>query len=155
MHLPGPPAREIFEEYLSAKRGIPEFPQQAWQMRQLLNAVRWAHGELLKEAWVDEVEWEALGLEYADLNEDAHEAVGDAVGLEELVMRYRGKGLSEGRARSVARLVEVLRSRHYAFRTEITYREWVVRLLLKTGPLNDELPSEAEARLFLSDLAVK
>ncbi|MCB1094567.1 MAG: integron integrase [Verrucomicrobiae bacterium] len=70
-------------------------------------------------------------------------------------MRYRGKGLSEGRARSVARLVEVLRSRHYAFRTEITYREWVVRLLLKTGPLNDELPSEAEARLFLSDLAVK
>ena len=58
-------------------------------------------------------------------------------------------------AQSVARLVEVLRSKHYAFRTEVTYREWVERLLLKTGPLEDRLPSEAEARVFLSDLAVK
>ena len=30
-------------------------------------------GKLLKEPWVDDVEWQVLGLEYADLDEDAHE----------------------------------------------------------------------------------
>ncbi|MEZ5324636.1 MAG: hypothetical protein R3F19_06205 [Verrucomicrobiales bacterium] len=38
-----------------------------------IGAWRTAEGSL-----VDEVEWEVLGLGYAGLNEDAHEAVGDA-----------------------------------------------------------------------------
>ena len=52
------------------------------------------------------------------------------------------------------KLVEVLRGRNYAFRTEKTYLKWVERFLHMKAS-SSESPTEVEGREFLERLAVR
>jgi integron integrase len=75
--------------------------------------------------------------------------------LDEVEESARRKGLGAVRAAAVRDLVRVMRERHYAFRTERTYRDWVERLLMASGAEDEGLPGAEEARVFLSRLAVE
>ncbi|HUF61002.1 MAG TPA: hypothetical protein VMN36_02910 [Verrucomicrobiales bacterium] len=108
-------------------------------MRQVLQAVRIAHGEVLGEGWVEDVDWAGLVAEFEELREDRHEVVGGEVGLDEVEAAARRRRLGEGRAGAVRQLVRVMRERHYAFRTEQTYREGVERLMLASGAEDEGL----------------
>ncbi len=149
----GRPNAEVLEDYVRVFGGDPRV--EGWRARQMLQAVRIAHGEVLGEDWVRNVDWAGLEAEFEELREDRHEVVGGDVGLDEVEAAARRRGLSEGRAEAVRQLVRVMRERHYAFRTEQTYRDWVERLLLASGAGDEGLPGGEEARRFLSRLAVE
>ena len=50
---------------------------------------------------------------------------------------------------------EVMRFKHYAIRTETTYREWIKRFILFHGKRHPREMGAAEVERFLSDLAVR
>jgi hypothetical protein len=49
---------------------------------------------------------------------------------------------------------EVMRFKHYSFRTETTYREWIRRFILFHGKRHPREMGAVEVERFLSDLAV-
>ena len=60
-----------------------------------------------------------------------------------------------GKAPWESRLIERLRLKHYAWRTEQTYREWAWRLAQFVGARGLEAATEEDIKGFLSDLAVR
>jgi hypothetical protein len=54
-----------------------------------------------------------------------------------------------------SRLIERLRLKHYAWRTEQTYREWAWRLSQFVGARGLEAATEEDIKGFLSDLALR
>jgi hypothetical protein len=96
--------RALCERYLRELGGNPRWKD--WQVLQVVQAIRWAHGDCLKEAWVNRVDWEALETEFQELNLRDHEVVGAGVGLEEIEARARTRGFGAARAAMVAEKVK-------------------------------------------------
>jgi len=148
-----------FKEWLSELGGIPDL--QDFQIRQAADAVKMAHGDVLAEPWAAVADWASwvdaviFGRESpVSVSFDGPELV------ESLVTAARAKGMSACRAELIGQLVSRMREKHYAYRTEQTYREWIERFLLWSGSGNtggdvDGRPDEALAEAFLGDLAVR
>lgn len=130
--------------------GKPSWPP--FQVKQALLAIRWAHGEVLKEDWVAAVDWEELKSRVAE--SEVSESEMTKVAAEELEGVFAKKGFGPYRTGLLVRMVGVLRGRSYAFRTEETYLQWVVRFLGKEAG-SEKTPTEMEGREFLEDLALK
>ena len=146
--------QDLARRYLDELGGNPDYED--WQVVQAAQAIRWAHGDCLREDWVRGVDWDGLRVGLRSELSERHEVVGAQVGLEEIATRARKRGMSEARAVMMARVVKVLRERQYAFRTEQTYGEWISRLLLANGTAGlESMPTTADAERFLSDLAVE
>lgn len=123
-----------------------------FQISQAVEAIRLAHGVLLEEDWAKRVDWMALrAVIPAELEDAPSELVPETV--ETLRVGWLKLGLSEGQVESLVAMVRVLREGGYALRTEEGYLQWVRRLMQFTG--NGAVPSENDARLFLSHLAVE
>lgn len=101
---------------------------EAFQVRQVLEAVRLAHEVLLKEAWTGEVDWEGMR---SRVEEDYGIPAGEVVveTLAELEAGWRKAGFSAEQVGSLADMVRVMREGNYAFRTELGYVQWVKRLM--------------------------
>ena len=123
-----------------------------FQVKQMLLAVEWAHGEILKEDWVQEVDWE--GLRAAQTVHESGEVEMTRLADVELNTYYTKWGFSKERVAWLVRLVGVLRGRNYAFRTEETYRMWIERFLAVEMKSPDR-PTEFEGREFLENLALR
>ena len=114
--------KALCERYLGELGGNPRWKD--WQVLQVVQTIRWAHGDCLKETWVNRVDWEVFESEFQELNLRDHEVIGAEVALKEIEARARARGFGAARAAMVAEVVKVVRERQYAFRTEQTYREW-------------------------------
>lgn len=147
------PTRVLMERHLERLGRNPRL--RGWQIVQAIQAIRWAHGDCLKEAWVDAVGWKDLEESYRAEVGESHEVVGAQIGLEEIEVRAAKRGMGPRRAKALARTVRLLRERQYAFRTEQTYANWVVRLLLASAPTAESMPTATDAESFLSALAVE
>ena len=143
----------VLEGFVEEYCGRPQYSD--WRLRQILHAIELAHGEVLGDAWVGEVDWNELreragGGDGADLGE------GSPGDLEEVRRRARQKGLGPEEVEALVGMTTRMRERHYSYRTELGYRSWVVRLFLwkrKVGG-GTGLPEERDGREFLSYLAV-
>lgn len=123
-----------------------------YQVKQALLAIEWAHGEILEEAWVREVDWE--GLRAAQVRHEAGEAEMTKLALEELEGEFLRRGFSKERVGYLVRMVGILRGRNYAYRTEVTYLRWLERFLGLQAE-SSEGPTELEGREFLENLALR
>ena len=132
---------------LDGKPNIPPF-----QVKQMMQAVEWAHGEILGEGWVKEVDWE--GLRAAQSKCESGEVEMTKLAAEELELYYSEWGFSSERIAWLLKLVGILRGRNYAFRTEKTYLMWAERFLGEKTASPDR-PTELEAREFLENLAIR
>ena len=141
-----------FESYLEGLRQDGETSE--WQFRQIIHAVELAHGQLLREAWAGEVDWDGLRESCGGGKEGLEE--GERGDLEKVEREVRAKGLGEAGVKAVCGLVCRLREKNRSYWTEVGYRRWLERFLLWSGeragrPVGPEME---EARAFLSDLAV-
>lgn len=100
---------------------------ESWRVRQAVQAVRWAHGEILGEAWVGEVDWESCLAERTFGDSDGIEMT--RLQVEEWVAAAMRAGYSKQLAEALGRLVRALRGRNHAYRTAETYTDWVRRFL--------------------------
>ena len=124
----------------------------AFRVAQMIQAVEWAHGEVLMSAWVREVDWE--GLRAAQSSHEAGETEMTKLVGEDLSGYYSDFGFSDERVAWLVELVAIMRGQNYAFRTEETYLMWVKRFLEVKMESPDQ-PTEVEAREFLEDLAIR
>ena len=123
-----------------------------YRVKQALKSIEWAHGEIMKEEWVEAVDWHQL---HAQVEEsDVGESEMTKLAGEELAEHFKNLGFGPERVEVLVRLVGVLRGRNYAYRTEQTYLQWVVRFL-KVDPQTAAMPTEQEGRDFLEKLALE
>jgi len=150
------------KEWLQELGGIPQL--QEFQIQQAADAARIAHQDVLKDSWAVSVDWGALlnGV-ILGRESEASRSFDGPENIESLVAAARAKGMSDEKADLIGMLVTRLRERHYAYRTEQTYREWIVRFFLWSGSRGTgevtgegkEMSMESEAEAFLGDLAVR
>ena len=117
---------EIFEYWLTELGGIPRVED--WQVRQAADAVRLAHAGMLQEAWAISAPWRSLVesvLRDRDRDGDGDGKIEVPIDVEDIVKSVKSKGLTDDGAELLGKLVVHLRQRHYAYRTEQTYRGWV------------------------------
>ena len=148
-----------------------------YQIRQSADAVRIAHGQVLEEGWATAVDWVQRVDAVIFTREGGYDpAIDGPENVQKIIEAARAKGLGEEDAALMGRLVTRMRERHYAYRTEQTYREWIQRFLLwgvsrgveKSGGLEVGVCASGgsggrsaagsrsyEAEAFLGDLAVR
>jgi len=143
---------EVFREWLEKLGRNPRWED--WQLRQALDAVRCAHAGLMEEEWALTMNWEAE-LEAVFKLRELMELENSPQDVEVVIEMAMKKGLGVVAAGLIGRLTESLRGRHYAFRTEQTYREWAERFMLSCSARETGEPTVAQARAFLEDLAVR
>jgi integrase len=157
-----PDYSEIFERWTRGLGGNPRMED--FQIRQATDAVLIAHGDALSEPWATADAWAQLLDEViADRESYAEQMIDGPEHIEDLVKAARLKGIRAECSVLIGRLVSRMRERHYAYRTEVSYREWIERFLLWTGA-NEKTadqqnlppePEESQAQAFLGDLAVR
>lgn len=126
--------------------------QEIFYMKQGLQAIEWAHREVLKETWSMRVDWEGLraGLRaYGDGEVEMTQLV-----KEELEGYCAGLGFGVRRSELLVRLVATLRGQNYAYRTEQSYFGWVVRFL-RLDEDGESDPTQEDARRFIEELALR
>lgn len=146
---------QVLEEWMGKLGGNPRWED--WQLRQALDAVRCAHSGLLQEDWAREMNWEAE-LEKVFKQRELMELSSSPQDVEAIIKTAMEKGLGVGCSGLLGRMAESMRGRHYAFRTEQSYLEWVERFMQWCGSGADtgmDTPTVEQAQGFLSDLAVK
>ncbi len=135
-----------------------------FQIRQAADAVMMAHGVVMGERWAITDDWAQLLDEVVfDRESEVERMIDGPEHVESLVAAARLKGMGVARSELVGQLVSRMRERHYAYRTEVSYREWIERFLLWSGPSKGtgdkqgqpSEPDEAGAQAFLGDLAVR
>ncbi|MCF6313048.1 MAG: integron integrase [Verrucomicrobiales bacterium] len=148
---------QVLCDFLGKLGGNPHIAD--WQIQQTADAVRFAHAGLLREDWALSAPWQTLVDEVIEAREpEIPEQFLEVIDVEKAA---REKGLSESGAILVGRLVTKMRSRHYAYRTEQAYREWLERFLLWCVDVgagdgsSDGEPTVQQTRNFLQDLAVR
>ncbi|NNJ41701.1 MAG: integron integrase, partial [Akkermansiaceae bacterium] len=141
----------VFREWLKKLGGNPRWED--WQLRQALDAVRSAHEGLLHEVWASELDWGAE-LEGVFKQRELMELENSPQDVSKVVELALGKGLLPEAAGLIGRLTESLRGRHYAYRTEQTYRGWAERFLLSCDESCRARPTVRDAWSFLEGLAV-
>lgn len=124
-----------------------------WQIEQIADAIRFVHAGMLQETWAIELNWRDL-IHQVIRDRDPDGLMDTPVDVEQVVENAQNKGLSERRAILVGNMSCRLRERHYAYRTEQSYREWVERYLLWCETGRGE-PNEETAKAFLGDLAIR
>ena len=132
---------------LGRNRGL-----EAYQVRQAIRAVRWAHGEILKEDWVRQVDWAGLEAEMELLSGTMVEVSKQS--QEDYETKLRKMGLNEEGVTALCKVFVALRGRNYAFRTEENYLSWGERFFSqwKDGA---EVVTEERGQLFLEGLALE
>lgn len=133
-------------------RSLAERPHvESYQIQQAMRAVRWAHGEILKESWINLVDWKELKDELS-LMETSQEV--DRVSREEYERRLRNKGFNTSSLAVLMKVFVALRGRNYALRTERTYLSWAERFV-RSVEANKSRFSTEQAQLFLENLALE
>ncbi len=144
------PGREELLGWMRELDGKPTWS--SFQIQQALQAVEWSHGEILGEEWVSEVDWEGLRAAMKEI--EGAEVEMTKLAADELAAGWTESGFCKERVEMLGRLVGVLRGRNYAYRTEQTYLQWIVRFLGREMGQSPP-PSQLEGREFLEDLAVR
>jgi integron integrase len=141
--------------YLSDKSVRTDF--EGWKIGQIIEAVRMAHGEVLEEGWARELNWADLLERFGGQSSGRPDATTEPEDLEIIALAARNRGLGPAGVQAVCDLVKRMREKHYAYRTEICYRDWVERLFLRLLALEsgDRLPQEGDIREFLSALVLE
>lgn len=115
---------------------------ETWQMKQAVQAVCWAHRDVLRSDWAGRVNWQVVLARV-----DGYEPLADDLVRELSVERRRQllekAGLCERDVKWVEVLVEKLRVRRYAIRTEQTYQRWAVDFFRWCAKARDEGEDEA------------
>lgn len=140
---------EIFENWILGLAKDERFEE--FQIRQGVRAMRWAHGELLREKWALEFDW--MGLEAELMLVMNRGKIVDRVSQENYETRLRAKGLRAPQIEILVRVLLALRGRNYAIRTEETYLRWAERFLLQVK--GSGLPTTEHGQLFLEGLALE
>ncbi len=136
------------ESYL---RGLVTAPgERAWVLRQQVDALRLLLVGLVGNAAAREVDWTF----WAGANEGGSEAVSLADWPQGRDLGEAARPLAQDGRDALVRLLRILRSEHYALRTERVYRDWVVRFLAHSSRPVTELAS-GDVADFLSFLALE
>ena len=120
---------------------------EGWQVRQAEAALRLLYQGLVHASWA--ADWPVLAPELPTESD---------AGLDYRKPRHRSRAGAQRVRQEFAgpldRMIRTLRYRHYAYRTEETYRDWAERYLdvcLRSGLA---VPAAASVKKFLEDLAV-
>lgn len=140
-----------FRSWITRLGGNPRLED--WQLHQAADAVRLAHAGFLKDKWARLIKWHMI-VDSAIAQRSPDREIEIAMEVEDIIKSAQAKGMSNEAAQLVGRLVTILRERHYAYRTEQTYSQWVERFLLWGGS-GRGIPTEEGARAFLGDLAIR
>lgn len=126
-----------------------------YQIRQAIRAVRWAHGGVLKESWVEKVGWKDLELEFSGRLGGSREVSRES--RLDFERRLRAKGFEGRGLEGLLGMFVALRGRNYSYRTEETYLAWAQRFVRAAGESvkNGERPGAEGAQVFLEDLALE
>ncbi len=139
---------ELFLKERSRDRSLKDL-----YFKQVIEALEIYYVEVIKSDWAARFDW-AFWREAASRLEDAHPSIAREVkpaGSEQL---KSSDTIGAGSVRSLERLVEQIRLRHFSIRTEQTYCHWVERFL-RCFPARDPVTlGKMEVEQFLSDLAV-
>ena len=138
---------DFLDEYLNKLSHIPGV--EPFVIFQTAEVIRMAHEDLLREDWVQLVDWEAYRTERFDIPQ---EVVAET--LDNLRNTWVLMGFSKEKVESLTAMARMMREGNYALRTEENYLQWIVRLMTHSG-LEVGLPGASEAEAFLSDLAVR
>jgi integron integrase len=126
-------------------------------MRQVESQRRLGQSQLLQ--WKAALNWFFKAAQQAALTEPPHNRIGNVSG--DVVRTHRlppPAATDLGGSVWEQKLIRELRTRHYGWRTEQTYRMWAGRFaqwLKRRGPATVQEADELEVRDFLSDLATQ
>ncbi len=129
--------------YLDQLAG-PGSPLKDWQVRQALGAIRLLLAEVCALGWAREFEdWDSLVTSQADTpNPPEHPPARDTPSFRSPALRCHLEALAGA-----------IRARHYSRRTEVTYRDWVIRFVSFCNHRDPMSLGEIEVRAFLEYLA--
>lgn len=125
---------------------------ESWQLEQASDALRRLYQEVLGVSWARE--WPELLAAEATPSSESIER-----GLEVFWARQGAKEkfaqIRQAHGRALERTVKALRLRHYSYRTEQTYLEWIYRFLMQCRRESSGAVGPEELRRFLEHLAVE
>lgn len=124
----------------------------SYQIRQAIRAVRWAHGDILKEKWVRRISWLQIDAALSLREDDVVEV--DRRSQEMYEARLRLKDFGPKGQEILMRTFMALRGRNYAYRTETTYLGWGERFIARVEKLGVQATLE-QGQLFLESLALE
>jgi integron integrase len=122
-----------------------------WQIRQCSEALQIVFCDILSLPWCTQMDWSLWRDCATDLPPD-HPTVARTIVRE--VARRRENGLEDRDPEAYQRYVAVIRSRHYAIRTEQTYLDWIDRFLRFHASLDLASLDGSHVSAFLQHLAV-
>ena len=145
---------DTFKTWVDKLGGNPRMED--FQIRQAADSVMIAHGDVLGEEWAAAGHW-AQWVESVIFERESEldREIDGPQHVESLIETARAKGMGEERSAVIGKMLTRMRERHYAYRTEQTYREWAERFFLWNGAGMGGIPTEDDARAFLGDLAVR
>ncbi len=135
-----------------------------WQFKQAVHAIRILFCQLVKSDWAHDLDWDhwksgatelqkdhvTVGRDNTPLNIEANNKVGGDV--------YSHGSLEQARTKNaevVDQLITVLRTGHYAYRTEQSYVDWVCRFLAYCHHRHPDQLGAGEVVSFLEYLALQ
>ncbi|MBK1832368.1 integron integrase [Verrucomicrobiaceae bacterium R5-34] len=126
-----------------------------WQMKQAVQAVCWAHRDILKSKWAVTMNWQVV-YSRIDSYEPLHEDLARELSPEQREKAIVASGIKGDAAQWVEQLIVKLRVRRYALRTEETYTNWVVDFFRWYAAEGfDGKPDADAATRFLTYLAME
>jgi len=143
------------ERYLAAKGRLPYL--QAWQFRQIVDALRLLFCAFLRLPWAEDLDWERWRAFTATLQPD-HAALADDLAPGDLSAPSRNALINRFRSEcSVGHVafVKTLRVRDMAPRTEQTYEAWLARFFAFHAWRPTAEIIDADITAFLEHLAVE
>ncbi|WP_435892716.1 integron integrase [Oceaniferula spumae] len=96
-----------------------------WQMKQAVQAVCWAHRDILKSPWALTMNWQVV-YSRIDSYEPLHGDLARELSAEQHENLMKIAGVHGDALKWIEELVVKLRVRGYALRTEESYKKWVV-----------------------------
>ena len=126
-----------------------------WQIKQAIQAICWAHRDVLKNPWAVTMNWQLI---YAQVDrfEPLHEDLARELTSDERDKLVKNSGISGEAGHWVDALVAKLRVRRYALRTEEAYKRWAMDFFQWfAGEKLDGQPDEVSATRYLTHLAME
>ncbi len=126
-----------------------------WQIKQAVQAVCWAHRDILKSPWAVTMRWQMIYARIDDF-EPLHEDLVRELSSEQREKLVTQAGVEGDAVKWIEQLVIKLRVRRYALRTEKTYKNWAVDFFrwYKAEGLEGKPDVDAATR-FLTYLAME